>query len=271
MNFNLPRSLAPLIIDIRAQLPQRPYNEKMGKVLGTTVHHGAGDAGAYGIAEYHVNHPKNPQKPDYWAHIGYNFVIEMDGKVYYTLDLDSARPYHAGYTEAERRPGDNLALFPDQDPRYYNDHYWAVCLQGNASKKAPTKAQLASLFRLLAALKSVMGTDHWIGGHRELPGKASECPGTLLDCDYIRVEVEKLLKPRDDLGQIAYPQEGDDPWLKAFPTTRDAAIAMKGAADNFGRVLVQTRDSLQTLRETPLWKTDEKIKMLIAEIKKVTG
>lgn len=269
MNFHLP-ALAPKITDWRDRIPKRPtpVNEKMGTLLGLVIHHEGSSRGTLAIADYHVNNPKDPKKPSFWAHIGYNWTIEMDGTVYYVLDLESATPYHAGYTEIA---GDDLTQFPNQDPQFYNYHYWAVCLIGDLSKAPPTRAQTDSLARLIAALKTVMGPGFEIVGHNELPGKKTECPGKNLSMDWVRSQVAKLLAPIEDLGKIAFPQEGDEDWLKKFPNTREAAIAMKGVADNFGNILVGVKNELQKIRGEPVWSLDARILELIKKIQVVTG
>lgn len=252
----------PKTVDIRHLLPKRPYSEKMGDLLGIVVHHSAGNEGAYTIAEFHVNHPKN-----LWSHIGYNWVIETNGRIHWTLDLEDAVPYHAGYTESA---GDDLALFPDQDPRYYNNHYYAVCLVGNLSKSDPTPGQSGSLLDLLSALRHIYGPAFQIVGHKELPGKKTECPGGRVDMAVVRSKVESRIKGKEDTEHLAYPQPGDDEWLRKFPTTRDAAIAMKGAADGFGQVLLKVKVEVEETL-TKLESAERQLRTIREEIKGATG
>lgn len=191
--------------------------------LGIAVHHEGGTAdgtSAYGIAHYHV-------KVQGWSHTGYTWVIERNGALYQTLDLSTA-PYHAGYTPAA---GDDLSKFPNRDPQFYNNHYWAVCLVGNLSLKSPTDPQFETLANLCAALKRANLPGFKVFGHGELPGKATECPGTKLQMGWVRKEAERRMVEGNTGTASGGPGPGDDPFFRQFTTWRDGAINAKGVAD----------------------------------------
>lgn len=247
------------IADITADLPTigpaSGFELVADEILGCVVHHEGSPptvpqgTSAYGIANYHVKNPKLM-----WAHIGYSFVIERDGTIEYTLDL-RYRPYHAGYTPDA---GDDLSKFPHNDPQYYNNHYWAVCLVGND----PTKEQVGAVEKLLAALKLAVlkagGQSFSIFGHRELPGKATSCPGTT-PMEVIRMTVEQLVNANQTPG--ASPGSGDLEYFKQFATWRDAAISTKGVADDALRRLKAVISMIDAMYNDPY----------LAESRKVAG
>ena len=202
-------------------------------VLGIAVHHEAGTAdgtSAYGIARFHV-------KEQGWSHIGYTFVIERSGALYQTLDWTTA-PYHAGYTVDAQGRGDDLSKFPNRDPQFYNDHYWAVCLVGNLSLKPPTDAQFETLANLCAALKRASLPGFKVFGHGELPGKATECPGTKLDMRWVRKEAERRMTEGSTGTAASGPGPGDSAHARQFTTWRDAYISLEGVTNAFGDGLV---------------------------------
>lgn len=249
--FNTP---AIYIVDLIIRKTNVFKSKRDGKspLLGLTYHHEAGEGSAFDIAKYHVNNLG-------WDHIGYTWVIENDGVINQTLDLDEV-PYHAGWVA-----GDDLAEFPNKDKQYYNDHYLAVCLVGDFTKRLPTAAQLKSAAILGYAFKKATAGLGELVGHNELPGKTTACPGQL-DMNYIRAEVDRMMEQ----GSAQAPSDGDDPFFKKFATWRDAAINAKGVADNFGQELVGARDEVNRAIRA-LEPVIAHLKVLLERLERVTG
>lgn len=233
-----------LVHDVTADIPQKKgpgedWRLVDDEILGCAIHHEGSKepqgSSWLGIAKYHVEILG-------WSHIGYQFVIDREGQVFYTLDLRT-RAFHAGWVE-----GENLNLFPERDPGYYNRKYWAVCLVGND----PTRAQLNSLIQLLAALKQgalKAGSDSFrVYGHREFPGKKTSCPGYKIDLDYVRVKVEEVVAANINLGA---PGQGDTEYFKQFSTWRDAAISTKGSADELYKALAALVEEIEKSNTSP--------------------
>jgi len=122
----------------------------LSSITGIVVHHSAADSGTpTAIANYHISRG--------WPGIGYHFVISPDGAVSQTNDLESIS-YHVGY---------------------YNTTYVGICLIGHLSKHPPTPQQMDSLRGLIKHVKSTIGKDLVVKGHRDLA--ATECPGKMMD------------------------------------------------------------------------------------------
>lgn len=211
-----------------------------GPPQGLVYHHEGSrtpaGSSAWGIANYHVNIQG-------WDHIGYHFIIERDGIVRQVLPL-TVRSYHAG-----RFPGDDIDKFPIFDPvtgkamtarerdQVYNDHYYSVCIVGND----PTNPQWESMVLLGIALRKAAFDipGFKILGHRELPGKATECPGRGFSMDSLRRVIT------DRMEQMDKPGPGDEPWARAHGSWRGAAIAIKGACDAAVDMTREARDQVK--------------------------
>ncbi|MDO8670675.1 MAG: peptidoglycan recognition family protein [Dehalococcoidia bacterium] len=90
-----------------------------------------------------------------WPGIGYAFVVNRDGYVYYCGDIGTMR-YHAGEN---------------------NPSTVGICLTGDFTKYWPLPTQLAGAKRAIAFVRQLLGRQVPVLGHRELPGMATECPG----------------------------------------------------------------------------------------------
>ena len=233
--------------------------------LGLAVHHEAGTSdgtSAYGIARYHV-------VTEGWSHIGYTWVIERSGALYQTLELTTA-PYHAGYYA---KAGDDLAKFPNRDPQYYNDHFWAVCLVGNLDVKPPTDAQVETLLNLCGALKRANLPGFKIFGHGELPGKATACPGKYLNMPWVRAEAEKrAVNGPPSAANANGPAPGDEDWATSTGETtwKGVAVRMYGVTKVFGEGLVAAGAAM----DAQIAKAEEGLRELRAAreaIKSLTG
>src|SRR3990167_4580635 len=239
-----------VMTDITTQLPRISDGpEGSDTLLGLTVHHEGHPSNVLGsdpweIAKYHVLTEK-------WAHIGYHWVIDREGKLYQTLELNLAA-FHAGYVQ-----GDDLSKFPNQDRQHYNAHYDAVCLVGNYNlmpsrgTRAETEAlhlqiqeqrarQMETLIQLAASYKHSAPSNFVVIGHGELPGKSTSCPGKHLDMNWLRGEGDKRVAAMSGLS----PMAEQDPRFHQFPHYPSAARSFLGSADEFGNELVAVREHL---------------------------
>jgi hypothetical protein len=241
------------------KLPQGkgPFlKSKSDALLGLVYHHEGSPtpegSSVWTIADYHV-------KTLGWDHIGYHFVIDRKGVIYQTLD-PTTRGYHAGYT---RSAGDDIRKFPNQDPQFYNDFYLAACIVGND----PTDQQLESMIQLGTAFKKAGGPKFEIKGHRELPGKATSCPGDGFSMDYLRGQITARIEAPADPNA---PGPGDADWAKQFTSWKTAAISLKGTADLMGNQLVATQGALRQASQA-LRSAADALDAADREITKITG
>ncbi len=129
------------------------------------IHHTATEQGS--VESIHEAHLARE-----WLGIGYHFVIGNgngmpDGEIEPTFRWrEQLHGAHAGAEE-------------------YNQHGIGIALIGNFEKQPPTPAQLASVKRLVAVLKTAyrIDSEHVIG-HREV--KATACPGKLFPIAEVR-------------------------------------------------------------------------------------
>jgi N-acetylmuramoyl-L-alanine amidase len=126
---------------------------------GILIHHSAQPSGNMAkIDKYH-------REDKGWLGIGYDFLIDNgdggpDGLVETTFRWrKQIQGAHAG--EGQKR---------------YNDHWIGICLVGDFNETRPTRAQMASLKRLIAFLQAHCDIPEGnIKFHRDL--KNTECPG----------------------------------------------------------------------------------------------
>ncbi len=134
------------------QLPKhatRTYSKRsLNKINGIVLHHSASfGQTAVDYARYHIN------KKDPWPAIGYHFVLYPDGRIEQTNHLDTIS-YHTGGTNTSKI---------------------GICLSGNFEQGKPTKAQLASLKKLIRYLRRKFPQYLRVSGHRDHGSTA--CPG----------------------------------------------------------------------------------------------
>jgi N-acetyl-anhydromuramyl-L-alanine amidase AmpD len=126
------------------------------------VHHSATSSGdPWSYAKYHV------EKND-WPGIGYHYVIQPDGTIYQTNDLDTVS-YHTS--------GENANSI-------------GICLTGNFDVQKPSFKQLESLIWLIRDLNQYLGRRLQIQGHNQYSAKS--CPGNNIDLAAIRQQVNDL-------------------------------------------------------------------------------
>lgn len=125
------------------------------------------DATAESIRRYHVEH-------NGWNDIGYHYVIRMNGSVEYGRALAVEGAHVGGF----------------------NPETIGICVSGNGDVMPFTVAQRRSLATLCAKLCKEFGLPaHNVIGHREAdehgaPEVYKTCPGTLVDLDAIRADVQ---------------------------------------------------------------------------------
>jgi hypothetical protein len=140
-------------VDLRGRLPGDSYSwsreRPIPKISYLAIHHSGGpwDQTALEIANFHINSNK-------WGGIGYHFLIDKAGLVYYVGDISTARA--------------NVANL--------NEQVIGICLIGNFTKVLPSLEQVDSA-RILCEyfIKSYPGL--LIAGHSELPSQSTTCPG----------------------------------------------------------------------------------------------
>lgn len=147
------------INDIVGLLPisdKKKYGKRnLSQIKQIVVHHSAQDGfTAFDYAKWHLQNG--------WPGIGYHFVIEKDGNVNKTNELDTIS-YHV---------------------KDHNTISIGISLSGNLSNHPATLAQMDALIQLVKELKQQVGSHLLVRGHRELA--ATECPGKLVDMNLIR-------------------------------------------------------------------------------------
>lgn len=186
---------------------------------GLMIHHegskGPEGSNAAVIANYHV-------KTKRWGKVAYHFIIERDGAIKQCLELWE-EGVHSGYATEY---GDNMSKTPEGDAQYYNKYYYAACIVGND----PTPEQTQSLASLILALQLGVPGPFEVIGHKDAPGKSTECPGT-------KIKIPILLLMAKEMGDY----KTGDPFFDQFPDWRSRAINAKGVADQFGNALVEAQ------------------------------
>ncbi len=146
-------TLGNKFFDLRGSLPGDCYNwnwvRPLSQVQYLVIHHSASyDQTPKEIADFHINN-------NGWGGIGYHFLIDKKGQVFYVGDLSTARA--------------NVADM--------NEKVIGLCLIGNfTSGRVPTPKQLSSAQKLCKFLITNY-PDLYVKGHKELPNQKTICPG----------------------------------------------------------------------------------------------
>lgn len=205
--------------DYRNSLPKhltkRYLRRSVSDIKKAIVHHGATRTGTpEAYANYHVNTLD-------WPEIAYPFVIDKNGVIYWTMDIDKVS-YHVGL---------------------HNRYCLGVNLIGDFRYDQPTAAQYQSLYRLLGALKIDLSLkDEDFLGHQELAGyEWKQCPA--LDMDGLRGQLaaktygavqnnfnndKKILITRPSLVKLAKEDDGG----MANTLFQPSNAAIKQSAEN---------------------------------------
>ncbi len=153
--------LGSKFIDLRDTMPGDSFSwswvRPLSQVKYLAIHHSASPDTQTPpeIANYHIN-------SNGWGGIGYHFLVDKNGVVYYVGDISTARA--------------NVANL--------NDAVIGICLIGNFIRgRTPTDEQLNSLKKLCGFFINDypdlinLNSDEVVLGHQELPGQATICPG----------------------------------------------------------------------------------------------
>lgn len=148
-------------LDLRDTISGDSYNwswiRPLSDIQYLAIHHTATENAQtpQDIADIHIN--KNG-----WGGIGYHFLVDKDGKVFYVGDISTARA--------------NVSNM--------NEKVIGIGLIGNFTEgRVPSAEQLSSTRILcnflISDLTDLPNVSSWeaVKGHKELPGQATVCPG----------------------------------------------------------------------------------------------
>lgn len=195
-------SLGNKFVDLRDPIPGDSYNwswvRPLNQVNYLAIHHTAGPDTQTPdqIANFHIN-------SNGWGGIGYHFLVDKNGIVYYVGDISTARA--------------NVANL--------NDQVIGICLIGNfTAGRVPTNIQIDAAHNLCdffinnyPALTNVSSWDD-VRGHKELPGQSTACPG-----DNWPSWRTKVVAGISDVGPI------DSPVITPTPTPTPMPSSDRGA------------------------------------------
>lgn len=155
------QTLGNKFVDLRDPIPGDSFNwswvRPLSQVRYLAIHHTAGPDTQTPdqIANFHINN-------NGWGGIGYHFLVDKNGVVYYVGDISTARA--------------NVANL--------NDQVLGICLIGNfTAGREPTALQLDGAHKLcdffINNYPALTNINNWddVRGHKELPGQATACPG----------------------------------------------------------------------------------------------
>ena len=153
-------SLGNKFVDLRDTIPGDSYNwswtRPLSQVNYLAIHHTAAPDSQTPdqIANFHI-------QSNGWGGIGYHFLIDREGIVYYVGDISTARA--------------NVANL--------NEQVLGICLIGNFTNVEPTSPQIDSAKKLcdffINNYPDLPNVNSWdsVMGHKELPGQSTACPG----------------------------------------------------------------------------------------------
>lgn len=175
------------VYDIRNDLTRhatKRYGRRgLGQIETLIVHHSATTSGsATAFARYHVNNLG-------WPGIAYHYVIDKDGRINQTQDLETISWHVSGQ----------------------NTRAVGVCCVGHYDQQTPPRAQLDSLVLLLKALKTKLpGVE--IRGHRDYSAKT--CPGNNFPLEEV---VRKVNSPTTNTPGLPTSGNGTSVVLALLP------------------------------------------------------
>ena len=151
--------MAPTIVR-RAQWGARPPRNSpslttWSRRVGVAVHHSAGPTNQ--TVRVIQN---NDMDADGFSDIGYNWLVDQSGKAY------------------EGRAGGWLAIGAHAGGQ--NTGWIGICWIGHSGNVAPTEAALSTIKWLTQEAERLAGHDLQVRGHGQVPGQATECPGSRL-------------------------------------------------------------------------------------------
>lgn len=219
-------SLGDKFVDLRDNLAGDAYNwawiRPLSEVKYLAIHH-SGNLDvktAQDLAKFHIENNN-------WGGIGYHFVIDDLGVVYYVADLSTARA--------------NVANM--------NEQVIGICLMGNFDMAEPAKAQLDSTSKLCQFLigdyANLPAIDGWdkVLGHCEFPNQSTTCPGkTWLNwkTKIVKGEDSEDMESLETIQPLETPIEDETQYLKDQVDNLQVSLA------SVNEQLIQTMETLST-------------------------
>lgn len=158
-------SVQNLVKKLSTHLWRRYKKRTLDKIDMVVVHHSAtatGTAEAY--ARYHVSN-------NGWPGIGYHFVIDKDGTIHQTNELETISYHVSGQ----------------------NTNSIGICLTGDYDRQKPPEEQLNKCAQLIAMLRQQIGRPLKIRGHAAFSTKT--CPGLHFNMEEIVRRVNAYENP----------------------------------------------------------------------------
>lgn len=236
-DFNI-ASLGDKFIDLRDLLPGDSYNwswiRSFSQVNYLAIHHTGGPdtQTPQDIANFHINN-------NGWGGIGYHFLINKEGEVFYVGDISTARANAA-----------NL-----------NEQVIGISLIGQFTQgRLPTEQQLESAHKLceffIFNYPPLFNVKTWdkVRGHKELPNQTTSCPGD--EWNQWRTQIVEGVKapwntltPRED---EAYLQSQVDSLQTSLASLNQQAITQQESIQEKDQQIVQLQDQLAAQKsDTP--------------------
>jgi N-acetylmuramoyl-L-alanine amidase len=157
------RRLAFTIVDLTLTLPHRRFYPRDAKKSRWLVyHHTAGPETQTpeAIARFHLKKG--------WAGIGYHYLIYSNGAIFKTRPIGAVPACVDGH----------------------NTESLCVAWVGNLSKKQPSPAMWAAGIWLGRLLRKSYPLIKGAKGHGQIPGQATECPGTKVNLAVLKTALE---------------------------------------------------------------------------------
>jgi len=234
-------SLGNKFIDLRDTLAGDAYTwsweRPLSQVNYLAIHHtgGSDTQTPQDLANEHIT--KNG-----WGGIGYHFLIDKDGFVYYVGDIQTARA--------------NVANL--------NEQVIGIGLIGNfVAGQIPTQEQIDSTHKLCeffinyADLTSVKSWDK-VMGHKELPDQSTPCPGD--DWQNLRIQIVEGLPATSDLASQVESLQS------SLATVNQQAISLQQNLQERDQEIVELKKCLKETPTQPMPKVDETLTIVQALI-----
>lgn len=189
------------IIDKRNKLRKHPTKRyarrSRNQIKYIAIHHSASISGsAEAFANYHVNSLG-------WPTIGYHYVIDKQGIIYWCNDLETIS-YHVGNS---------------------NSAAVGICMIGDFTKEKPTPAQYQAALMLTKMLMDELNiSSRNVLGHREFPNNSTSCPAInmnqfrndLKEDNQKMQEIKRLENKITQLEKLLAAQNENEPndWAK---------------------------------------------------------
>lgn len=226
-------SLVDTFIDLRDSLPGDSYNwsweRDLSQVNFLAIHSTGGldTQTPQDIALDHINR-------NGWGGIGYHFLIDKEGLVYYVGDISTARA--------------NVANL--------NEQVLGIGIIGNFTNGlVPTTEQLDSAHKLCeffisySALPNITSWDK-VRGHKELPNQSTNCPGETFQNWRIQI-VEGVLEFQD---QIVRLQSQVDSLQASLASVNQQAISLQEVLQEREQQISELKKAVS---DTPIYRNTD--------------